>query len=731
MRNVNLLLVLLASGGLFTMFAQNSAVDSLEALLQKHTINDTTRVNILNNLAIANRNFDKEKTLFYLSEAKIISDSLGFLKGKSRGLIILGNYYKDIRNFEKAITNYSESVEINKKIGNNNALINTYKNLGYSYCMIGKTSEGIDCFKEELRINEEMGSKFGIAKTYNSLGNVYAMIGEIDLAIDYYNNALEIWKQFGDKTQIAALNINLGKIYNDQDQYYKGLEAYQVALEIFEENKDKSRMAIAFNGIGNVYFGLVDNSRATDYYHRALKILEELDDNKSIASCLSNLATILSKQGEYNNALEYYQRAYIIFEELGLKAQMGSVLSNQSVLFKEQGDYYKALELCQESLKAFEDIEDEKGKGGVYLSLSGIYIKTGETDKAEHYALLGLKIANKFNRLGKQKTAHKFLFEIYEIKKNYRKAYIHHKQYKKINDSLFNESNVKKITGLEYKYKYEKEKQDTELEQKKKDVIEAEELQQQKLIRNFFILGFFILGFFIFVIYKFYLQTKKTNSKLTSQNKVILKQKEEKEVLLKEIHHRVKNNLQIISSLLNLQTKNVEDESMLSVMLDGQSRVKAMALIHQTLYQGNNISNINFIDYSSQLLNQLAGLYPELSNVKREVVANNIELDIDTAVPIGLILSELITNAYKYAFKNTEGSILISLTQEEHDYRLVVQDNGPGLPIDFDLSETSSIGLRLVRRLSRQLNGASSYKYKNGSIFIITFKDTFGRKEIA
>jgi len=521
----------------------------------------------------------------------------------------------------------------------------------------------------------------------------------------------------------------LGRLYNVQDQYYKGLEAYQVALMIYEGNNNKSRMAMAFNGIGNVYVGLDNNLLAAGYYQKALKIYDEYNDKNSLAICLTNLATISSKDGDYKIALEYYQKAYVILKELGLEVYMGSVLNNQSILFKEQGDYAKALVLSKKALQIFQDNNNEKGKCSVYISLSGIYIKTGETDKAEHYALLGLKIADKFKLLGKQETAHELLFEIYEIKNNYRKAYNHHKQYKKINDSLFNESNVKKITGLEYKYKYEKEKQATELEQQKKDKIEAAELQQQKLIRNFFILGFFILGVFIFVIYKFYLQTKKANNKLTTQNKVILKQKEEKEVLLKEIHHRVKNNLQIISSLLNLQTKNINDESIISAIADGQSRVKAMALIHQKLYQGGNISNIDFKDYTLQLLNQISGLYPELKDIKRKVIATNIKLDIDTAVPVGLILSELITNAFKYSFLNKKGAITITLLKEDRNYILTVHDNGPGLPKDFDASTTSSIGLRLVRRLSRQLYGTSNYEYDNGAKFIVTFMDTIGRRE--
>lgn len=329
------------------------------------------------------------------------------------------------------------------------------------------------------------------------------------------------------------------------------------------------------------------------------------------------------------------------------------------------------------------------------------------------------------------------LYKAYIKIGNSRQAIKYAEKYIITKDSLFSEQKQKTIAELQTKYETEKKELEIQVLNSDNELISTR-LTQNNLMRKkqmiliyFLVGGFLLVLIFIFIIYKFYRQTKRSNDKLTEQNLIISKQKEDKEILLKEIHHRVKNNLQIISSLLNLQTKKIEDKAMLSAMADGQNRVMAMALIHQKLYENDDISSINFMDYTSQLLNQTAGLYPELSNVKRKVVANDIELDIDTAVPLGLILSELITNAYKYAFKNLEGAITISLEQKEHNYILKVHDSGPGLPHDFDLSTTSSIGLRLVRRLSRQLYGNSSYEYKSGTCFIITFKDTLARKEIA
>jgi len=731
MKKVKLLLVLISSCLLLKLSGQNPVVDSLENLLQKHTKVDTLRVKLLNKVAATYINLYNENAIVYAAEAFGLSDSLGFNSGKASSLHIMGNYYKATGDFANAITKYQESVEINEQTGNKNELINAYKNMGYCYCMIGKTSEGIVYFKKVLLLNEEEGNKPGIAKAFNNLGNVYQMTGDIELAIEYFNKAIQIWEEIGNKMEIADLYNNLGYLYMNQDQNYNALEAYFTALAVYEEFENESRIALVQNGIGAVYHGLNELIKAKEYFLLSLKTSEALNDKHAIAHCLSNLANIANEESDSENALIYYKKAYKLLSELGYKNEMASVLNNQNKAYKMLGDFKNAIEASDKALSLFKEIENREGEGSTYVGLALTYFKMDKLEEAKYYAIQGLAISDEYGQLTLQKAAHETLYEIYELQKDYKKSLLHHKQFMSINDSLYNEDNVRKITGLEYKYEFEKEKQTIELEQQKKDAINAEKARRQKVVRNSFIGGFSLILLLAIVVFRSLIQKRKANSKLITQNTIISEQKEEKEVLLKEIHHRVKNNLQIISSLLNLQTKNIKDKSTLSAMADGQNRVMAMALIHQKLYQNSDISNIVFKDYTSQLLNQIAGLYPELKDVKREIVSDDIELDIDTAIPVGLILSELITNAYKYAFVNGKGSIVITLKQTENNYILEVQDNGPGLPKDFDLSTASSIGLRLVRRLSRQLYGTSTYKYKNGSRFIITFKDTLSRKETA
>ena len=197
----------------------------------------------------------------------------------------------------------------------------------------------------------------------------------------------------------------------------------------------------------------------------------------------------------------------------------------------------------------------------------------------------------------------------------------------------------------------------------------------------------------------------------------------EKEVLLKEIHHRVKNNLQVISSLLKLQSAHIKDEQVLSQLRDSYNRVHSMALIHEKLYQSEGLSRIDSADYVRNLAENLLRSYNVSITLELKTEVENIELDIDTAIPCGLILNELISNSLKYAFKGrSQGRISIQFSQQtEQEVQLKVADNGIGLPSDFDLEETESLGLQLVQNLTEQLDGTLQIDSQDGTCFMITF----------
>jgi PAS domain S-box-containing protein len=205
----------------------------------------------------------------------------------------------------------------------------------------------------------------------------------------------------------------------------------------------------------------------------------------------------------------------------------------------------------------------------------------------------------------------------------------------------------------------------------------------------------------------------------------------EKNILLQEIHHRVKNNMQIISSLLNLQSRYVDEEEAVNVLKESQNRVKSMAMIHEKLYESDDLAHINFIEYIHSLVTNLFYSYNlEYAQIKQILEIENINLNMETAVPCGLIISELISNSLKYAFPNGKGEIYVSLKSVEDKYELIIRDNGIGLPEELDFDHLESLGLRLVTSLTEQIDGELTVERSHGTEFKITFKQLEYKKRL-
>ena len=208
-------------------------------------------------------------------------------------------------------------------------------------------------------------------------------------------------------------------------------------------------------------------------------------------------------------------------------------------------------------------------------------------------------------------------------------------------------------------------------------------------------------------------------------NRLVLEQSlKEKETLLKEIHHRVKNNLQVVSSLLDLQISFDENPKVQEPLRESMSRVRSMALIHEQLYQNNTFVSINLGNYAEDLANALFRSYGTGQNIKLVVETDPIEVNMETAIPCGLILNELISNAFKHAFvQKTSGQLVVRVGNEDKDtYQLIVQDDGGGLPDGIVSGQASTLGLQLVERLVRQLKGHLTVENRNGAFFSLTFK---------
>lgn len=197
---------------------------------------------------------------------------------------------------------------------------------------------------------------------------------------------------------------------------------------------------------------------------------------------------------------------------------------------------------------------------------------------------------------------------------------------------------------------------------------------------------------------------------------------EDKDVLIKEVHHRVKNNLQIVSSILSMQSRKLVDKQAREAVNEGKSRIKTMSLIHEKLYKSDELSRVNMKEYMKELNSYIFSSYkPE--NIEYEVKCENIILDIETSIPIGLIMNEAISNSLKYAFYDKkEEQIISELTNNQNEFILTIKDNGRGMPENFEVKNSTGTGMRLIRTLTDQLDGTLSITNKSGTEINITFQ---------
>ena len=211
------------------------------------------------------------------------------------------------------------------------------------------------------------------------------------------------------------------------------------------------------------------------------------------------------------------------------------------------------------------------------------------------------------------------------------------------------------------------------------------------------------------------------NQFLEKQNKEIFSQHQYQQILIKEIHHRVKNNLQIISSLLSLQSNAINDENVTEVLNESRKRIEAIAMVHQKLYQGDKIDRVDFKSYLMEIMSSQQKINPYL---KCEVISNEVDFKLDIAVPLGLIISEMIVNSVKHAFKGIENPELkVELKNNNETIELIVQDNGIGLPESFSLEQPVSLGTEIIQALTDQIEAEIKYENDNGAKFTIVFQE--------
>lgn len=359
---------------------------------------------------------------------------------------------------------------------------------------------------------------------------------------------------------------------------------------------------------------------------------------------------------------------------------------------------------------------------GSYLSIANFYLSIKQPDKAYLFLAKASRSPHMKNSVANMANLSLLEFRLDTMGGKYQSALKHYIDYKRYDDSMSSLSQRKQMDELVVKYATEKKEKDIVLLRQQGKLQQAQ-IKQGNLVRNVTLAGIVLLLIITGLLYNRYRLKQRSSQQVQLKNQALQHLLDEKEWLVKEIHHRVKNNLQTIVSLLESQSAYVKDDALL-VLQDSQNRVYAMSLIHQKLYQSDNMTAINMVTYVPELIAHLKDSFKAGEVIAFSLDIAPVEMDVTQAIPLGLILNEAITNAIKYAFSEsmTPKQIHISVRQlSENKMEMTIQDNGRGLPPDFDASRSNSLGMRLMRGLTEDIEGVFTLTSNNGTRISVLF----------
>lgn len=685
-------------------FSQFSKLDSLENLLQNNTEKDTTRVNLLNEIAATVFKINIDSGYTYAIKAGRLSREIKFKKGEAESFKNIAFYNISKGSYSESLKYYEKALVIYDKNGYKKRVALCYNNIGIIYKIQGNYLKALEFHKKALKTREAINHVYGIVSSLNNIGVTYYEQGEYNKGIAYYFKALEINEKLGDKNTIAISLNNIGVIYRDQGNYPKALEFYQKVLSIGEENGYKLEIISAMLNIGHIYHMQKNYSVALKYYNKALTLCKENGFKNETARSMNNIGIVYEIQKKYEKALAFYKEALVINESIGEKKGITKNLINISSVYIQINEYEKAKDYSYKALNLGVEIKSKLTICSGKISLAKIYLKENQYQKAYNNSKEAYSIASETGDTESEQISSGLLAQSCEKLGLYKEAYETYIVFKTMTDSIYNENNIKEITNLENQYAFDKEKETIAAEQAQKDAVIVTERQQERKIRNLFIGGSLILLVLALVTLRNLIQKRKAN-KILAEQKEEIETKNEKLVELGEFKENM-NGMMIhdLKSPLN---------SILGLSKDNKVKEAAMRMLNLVV---NIIDNQKFEETQMKLNLNTIAVHDTINEAteqlfflaeQKEVVlsnqTNNYNLKADKEILVR-ILTNLLSNAIK--FSPSINRVLLNTKVENNLLEISITNFGKAIPEKFQS--------RIFDKFAQAEKKKSGYNYSSG-----------------
>ncbi len=608
---------------------------------------------------------------------------------------------------------------------NDTALARLYGQLAWELKFV-KTKEAIELSEKEIALAKAHHHYLLLADGYRIKALAY-VINERDAeGMELYDTCM-MYAQRAKSLyyQASCYSLKAG-MYGDHGDYHTAIELYSKGLEIANKSGDAAMIATLSNNLAESY---QSDGRETDltqkYFLLALENSLKLRNWPIACMNSSNLAKEYLENGLLDKAQKELNRSIELLND-GLKNDY-QFATNAHVLasiFYSMGKMKEAEKYASISLHIMDSLQRPDNAMRPLTVLNNVYIQSKNIAKAETFTDRLLKVAMERNAKLYIRDAYKAKSDIARLKNNAAEALRFYELYKSWNDSVFKVAREQTISNVETRGRLAQKdlevKYETEKKQKENETLKSQNdnLQQEKILAIAACAIFIVLGLLLYFSNR---RKQKINAELEVEKKIVEQQAIEKGMLVHEIHHRVKNNLTILKSLLFLQAKAASNDETKRILEECHSRIQSMALVHQNLYGETNKGNLDLLVFLESLFDELSiSFRPEGSSVDFQLDGNCNELTITQTIPIGLMMNELVTNSLKYAFlQQKEGIIRVELKEEQKRLTILYSDNGPGLKHEFDINK-GGFGFKVLNILAQQLSATITYhKDINRSVFRI------------
>lgn len=589
-----------------------------------------------------------------------------------------------------------------EKMPGDTAKIRKISELADIYYRLDLKKEG-ETLRAGYRLARQLNTQDWLNRFQTRIGANFANTGAPDSALHYFELAEKGFLTSGNRKELASVFSKKRWVYNYLGDLEKALEYAFRALEIYTEMKDEPGIAIANSYVGEILYAQEKYQEAADYAFKGYEIQKRLGLKDDLAYSCQNLGDAWLQLKDYDKALAFQDEGLALRQELKLDLDAGLSLNSRGNVYKYMERYPEALADYRESLALARKTGFPSLERAAISNIGHILNLQGKYREALPYHLANMRLIQQDNERADATVSYRLLAEAYGGTGRFDSAWHYQKLYSVSKDSLLTEETSARMSELQAKYET--------AQREAKIAVQEEELRKHKTA--------------IWAVVSFLVLALVAGGLLWRLSRKLRKRNREKEFLIKEIHHRVKNNLQILSSLLHLQSKQIQDDAALDAVREGQSRVEAMGLIHQKLYMGDNLASVDMQDYLHNLGETLLDAYKlDEEQVKIIYHLDPLRLDVDTAIPLGLIINELVTNSLKYAFPGGRtGTVEIFLRKNaEGKLHLKVADNGVGKNGAPVLQNSTSFGTKLVDMLSKKLKGTLQVTNGDGYATEIKFE---------